>query len=618
MSTLRTDVLKDVAETIAVNIVDIPAAIALRADLANIADPAKGAGQIGRGNQVVSNIVALKGLLKTSASKAVFVNGYYVAGDGGGGYYYLDEADVVTADNGGTVIVATDGGRWKLKQVSPVTFKQFGAKGDGVDDTTALANGAANGASHFPSGTYITSTAVAVPSNVHWTADKGAILKLKNASDSSVIVNSDTVGGNSDIIIEGLEVDGNKANQGAISRPALLFKKATRATIRNCKVHDAKITTYTTDTFDQILFVDSNDCIVERCESYNSDQGGLGFYGTGGGHKLLFNYVHDCPAGIEGAYQTDSHVMGNKVTNSSVSLISWSGLRNIIYKNTVENSSAAAGIVCGHSGTPDQIADQSYVTENIIKDVFSYGVTVFASADVTVQANKITRVAGDSTNSIFINTGCTRVQVLDNFIYDYQTSAGGACGIFIDGCSEAIVRGNKVYGAKGNTTGQGIRLFNSCPDSQVVNNTVVDSTGNGINISEAASINCTISGNQVKTAGGIGIRTGAIGFVVSGNHVSGVSGAQGILIAADQGCVTGNRVSGVVSGSGIFLNAIDYNSVVGNVIDNCSIGINVPSGTDNSVEAANVMTATVTTKISVGTVSGNKVAHNIGSATHDV
>lgn len=615
MSTIRTNALQTLDSAVTVNVADLVSS----GNLSNTADLTKGAATIGRAVQVVQSIAQLKTLLKTSASDDAFVLGYYAAMDGGGGNYHLDIADVSTADNGGTVIVASDGGRWKLRQTSRVTFKQFGAVGDGVaDDTVALANGAANGASHFPVGTYDTTAAVAVPSNVYWTADKGAKLRLRAGSDANILVNSNVGGGNSDIVIEDLELDGNKANQGSISKPLILFKNTTRVTLRRCVFHDAKIVTYTTDTYDQVLFVDSNYCTVERCESYNSDQGGLGFYGTGGNHRLLFNYVHDCPAGIEGAYQTDSHVMGNKVRNSSVGLISWSGLRNIIYKNDVENSSGGAGVVCGHSGTPTAIADQSYVTENVIKDVFSYGVTVFSSADVTVQANKITRVAGDSTNSIFINTGCTRVQVLDNFIFDYQTSAGGACGIFIDGCPEAIVRGNKVYGAKGNTTGQGIRLFNSCPDSMVVNNTVVDSVGNGINISEAGSINCLISGNRVKATGGVGIRTGAVGFVVSGNHVTGVTGAQGILIAADQGCVTGNRVSGVVSGSGILLNAIDYNSVVGNVIDNCSIGISVPSGTDNSVEAANVMTATVTTKISVGTVSGNKIAHNIGLATHDV
>lgn len=47
MSTLKTDVLKDVAETVTVNVVDIPPSLSLRADLANDTDPAKGAALIG-------------------------------------------------------------------------------------------------------------------------------------------------------------------------------------------------------------------------------------------------------------------------------------------------------------------------------------------------------------------------------------------------------------------------------------------------------------------------------------------------------------------------------------------------------------------------------------------
>lgn len=51
MSTLKTDVLKDVAETVAVNIIDIPAGLAagtiLRTDLANSADIAKGSSLVG-------------------------------------------------------------------------------------------------------------------------------------------------------------------------------------------------------------------------------------------------------------------------------------------------------------------------------------------------------------------------------------------------------------------------------------------------------------------------------------------------------------------------------------------------------------------------------------------
>ena len=97
-----------------------------------------GASLIGGAARVVNSINALKGLSKNFASKDALVTGYFKGSDGGGGFYHLDSTDTTTADNGGTVIVATDGGRWKLVG-AVMSYKQFGAGcvTDG-DDTAAL------------------------------------------------------------------------------------------------------------------------------------------------------------------------------------------------------------------------------------------------------------------------------------------------------------------------------------------------------------------------------------------------------------------------------------------------------------------------------------------------
>lgn len=502
--------------------------------------------------------------------------------------------------------------------------KYWGVIRDGVSDDTAalqaVINTAAAANKILVSGPGVSMhTGLTIPSNFRWHC-LGSVSRLIANTDASLLTNSDTIGGNANIEIRGLELDGNAANQGAISRPAALFKNCTNIHLYKVKAHDAKITTYGTDTYDQILFVDCFDCEVEKCESYNQIvAGGLGFYGTGGRHRLLFNYVHDCVAGIEGAYQTDSHLFGNRVENSDVGLISWSGLRNIIYRNNVRDSSAGAGIVCGHSGTPTQVADGSYVTENTIEDVFSYGVTVFSSADVTVEGNKITRTSGDSSHSIFINTGCSRVSVLNNDIRDYFTTAAGASGIFVDGCADLTAIGNKVYGATGGTTGNGIRLFNACPDAEISGGRIVDTVGIAVNVS-STSPECIVNGVRVMGSGGVGIQVAGAGASVSGCIVKNAAGAQGILISGGSTAVTGNRVTNVNSGAGvgIFINAVDFNTVVGNTVSTCATGVSLPSGTDHTVAAANSFALDVTTKVNVGTNTGTKVAHNIGLATHEV
>jgi hypothetical protein len=112
---------------------------AIRTDLAS-SSVEKGAGMIKRGAQVVGTIAELRDLLKTSASTDAHVTGYYAAGDGGGGLYRYDSTDTTSTDNGGTIIVAADGGRWKLVQIPPTTFRQWGASSGAANNYTSLLN----------------------------------------------------------------------------------------------------------------------------------------------------------------------------------------------------------------------------------------------------------------------------------------------------------------------------------------------------------------------------------------------------------------------------------------------------------------------------------------------
>lgn len=59
---------------------------------------------------VVANITALR-LVDVSEAGLVFMEGYATAGDGGGGWWYYVEGDTTSADNTGTIVVATGGAR---------------------------------------------------------------------------------------------------------------------------------------------------------------------------------------------------------------------------------------------------------------------------------------------------------------------------------------------------------------------------------------------------------------------------------------------------------------------------------------------------------------------------
>lgn len=86
---------------------------------------------IARSIQKVETVAQLRALLKTNPSQyAQLPTGYT---------YKVDQTDTTSADNNGTIIVATDGGRWKVQGVTAITPQLFQAVADGVaNDTVAF------------------------------------------------------------------------------------------------------------------------------------------------------------------------------------------------------------------------------------------------------------------------------------------------------------------------------------------------------------------------------------------------------------------------------------------------------------------------------------------------
>lgn len=77
----------------------------------------------------VANFTAIRALDKNLDAKIVYLDGV--------GIYALDAADTTSADNGGMIIVATDGGRWKFLSHTTVTnqaYQEFGAVNQRIAD----------------------------------------------------------------------------------------------------------------------------------------------------------------------------------------------------------------------------------------------------------------------------------------------------------------------------------------------------------------------------------------------------------------------------------------------------------------------------------------------------
>lgn len=128
---------------------------------------------------VATNITELKALDKTVFSYAE-TSGFYTKGDGGHGDYWYDSTDTTSVDNGCTVIVATDGARWKLFGQER-NVRQCGAKGNGsYNDAPAFMAAIASitgsgGKIVVPHGTYYFATAVdQVTKSIYWDIQPGA------------------------------------------------------------------------------------------------------------------------------------------------------------------------------------------------------------------------------------------------------------------------------------------------------------------------------------------------------------------------------------------------------------------------------------------------------------
>lgn len=88
-----------------------------------------------RSTTVVESVAALRELAAVAENQVVTVRGYHADTPGvGGGLFYAAEESA--ADNGGTVIAATNGWVWH-KFDTDLTPEDFGARGDGQTDDTA-------------------------------------------------------------------------------------------------------------------------------------------------------------------------------------------------------------------------------------------------------------------------------------------------------------------------------------------------------------------------------------------------------------------------------------------------------------------------------------------------
>lgn len=304
-------------------------------------------------NRVADSIGALRATNHTFFSRA-FVTGYYAPHDGGGGAYQYDPNDTSSADNGGTIIVAADGGRWKLQYTSSVSVKQFGAYGDGTHDDTAVIQSALNAglsALYIPSGTYEISTALTLATPMRIFGD-GYPETVFAPSASIVTLNVTTSAPctleSFGILYPSAQTPGLSAinvnpttgqNANSIMRDLFIARCDTGVTWTNsalflmehCFIQDIKTAAI---HYSNAAGPDNGDSIITSCTFFNYVTLGSGtgiIYNSSGGLRVINNKFGGQANGVNFQYAAGGSpstaqllIIGNSFDTMSVSAISMS------------------------------------------------------------------------------------------------------------------------------------------------------------------------------------------------------------------------------------------------------------------------------------------------------
>lgn len=186
-------------------------------DLSSTTDSTKGSALVGRVYRQVDTIAELKTLSKLGTPYVEVLE--YSAGAGViNSRYHLDTTDIVSAGDDFTIVVASDGGRWRLKHPGAFTLKMAGGKEDGVtDDADAWDRllAVSQGKEVRWPGVSVVGRPIVVPVNTLrlFATTKGATIKAKDGTNFEYTLSATN---KSKLEFKGFTVDSNKAGRSGV------------------------------------------------------------------------------------------------------------------------------------------------------------------------------------------------------------------------------------------------------------------------------------------------------------------------------------------------------------------------------------------------------------------
>ena len=519
---------------------DPGSASALALLLADASDPAKGSAVIGRGLQIVTSIAALKTLLKTSPSKFAYTTSYWGDNRGGAAMYRLDIADTTTADNGVTVIVAADGGRWKLIMTSALNIEQGGAKGDGAtDDTAAIQRVLDTGftlITAMPSRTYRVTDTLVVKTNYQVLDFSMSEIGMDEATGTKTIMK---VGG------QASQINGVKLRQIVFTRAqactagyAVDFDFVGISEIRHCRVYGNNRIWRGVRFIRAIMCWMSNN-YIDNCINRGTYMIGTG---TGANRTVDINMLENRVEGGITALETSDFVEGLYCRENI--FFNTSGVGAIHGATTNANGLISFKLqhndydTCGGGGLYIDMIDDVQVTgcwfsavqvfgcsikDNVDGCVFSGNQVFPAAIGVDVFGNNVI-VSGNlmsgGTTQVNLNTQATFANVTDN------TLGNSSIGVLLGATTNALVADNQGHnfssGMISGTGGAGTQIMDNRGDS---------ARGTGSFITVGASPFTYTAGPRPEY---VSINSGTVSQIALGANAIGFTTNRSVILAPGQ------------------------------------------------------------------------------------
>jgi parallel beta-helix repeat protein len=440
---------------------------------------------------------------------------------------------------------------------------------------------------------------------------------LAAGSNCSVIRNADRVGGNSNITIEHLRIDGNKANQVAYGRP-IDFKNVTQSKI---------LFNWCLNAFDGATEATRSGGIYLEVTTYTLVQGnvcsncghaGINLRNSSNFNRICENYCYDNDwhgiqidrTGEEVTACYDNIVVGNICNSNDHDGIDC----HYGYRNDIIGNVCASNVGCG-------IWMEDPSANNNISGNTCYG---NGTNNIILNPNaNFHNITGNylllsTSSSIYLEAGTEGNNITGNYVYQAQHS-----GIFVMGCIRANIVGNYLY----NVYDAGIDVFGDSRYSNITGNLCVNCNIAGIRIGRADfATNCvgvSVTGNLCYGSiyQGIYLDTYCVSANVTGNLCA-FNGYSGIYVKSSYNTITGNACINncqSTARAGIYLSGANYNTITSNVCtDNQATktqdyGISATGTNQYNVIALNVVAGNQVGGISVAAFDGtNKIEENVG------